>query len=516
MNLMKAMTTLSGLTFLSRIAGFIRDILSAAIMGAGPIADAFFVALKLPNFFRRVSAEGAFSVSFIPLYTQSLKKEGQEKAQYFALNSFYIMSAILGLLTVIFILCMPWVIYLIAPGFKDDPTRYKLALELSMITFPYLLCMSLSALLGGVLNSHGKFAPFAMAPILFNLTLISVLVLHIKGVFETAGHAMAWGVFAAGLIQLFWLIFCAYKNGFRFYIFRPKFDNKIQKLLKLMGPGVVGAGVMHINLIADLIIASFLKAGSISYLYYADRLQQLPIGIIGVAIGTALLPMLSASLNENKTQQAKSLYNRALEYSLLLGLPASIALLLIPIPLITVLFERGAFSAQDTVTCAAVLSFYALGLPAYLCTKVFSTVFWAQQDTKTPVKISIISTALNIVLSLIFVSYIGVPGIALGTSLAGGIQIVLYIFALKKNTYTEFSLDLQFKSNLPRIFFASIVMGLSVALLAKLLSSWLLAGLVYKILLVLALVLGGMLVYGLAVIGLGVLKIQDVRNFIRR
>ena len=338
MKLVKAMATVGGLTFASRIAGFLRDVLTAAFLGAGPISDAFFVALKLPNLFRRVTAEGAFSVSFVPIYSKTIEEDGEGAGDRFASNSFSIMVIALSLFTVLFMMAVPWVIELIAPGFKNDPERFPLSIELSRITFPYLLLVSLVALFGGVLNAHNRFAPFAAAPVIFNLVIVAALLFATPHL-PTAGHAMAWGISISGVIQLafMWFYVRRHKIHIRFKI--PEFTPRIKRLFKLMGPGVLGAGVMHINLFADMIIASLLQPGAISYLYYADRLNQLPLGVVGIAIGTALLPMLSRSLASGQQEESNDLFNRSLEYCFLLALPAAAALAIVPHRLITGLFE---------------------------------------------------------------------------------------------------------------------------------------------------------------------------------
>ena len=325
MKLLKAMATVAGLTGLSRIAGFIRDVLTASILGAGPMADAFFVALKLPNFFRRITAEGAFSVSFVPIYSAELAREGEESADYFANKTFSLMFwGLLGF-TVLAMLAMPVIINLIAPGFDDGSDRYTMAVSFSRITFPYLLLMSLTSLLGGVMNAHDRFGPFAVAPFLFNMALIGALLC--AGIFPSAGYALSWGVVAAGVLQFLLLYITARRwIGFKVKIVKPKITPRIKRLFKLMGPGVLGAGVVQINLFADMIIGSFLPTGSISYLYYADRLNQLPLSTVGIAVGTALLPMLSRAVGAGKKEEAENLFNRALEVPLFLGLPSAVAL----------------------------------------------------------------------------------------------------------------------------------------------------------------------------------------------
>lgn len=504
MNLFKAMATVGGLTGVSRIAGFVRDILTAAILGAGPVADAFFVALKLPNFFRRVTAEGAFSVSFVPVYGEKLERDGRAEADSFALNMFYIMSFWLGGLTLIAMWLMPWIIYAVAPGFSDDPVRYDLAVALSRITFPYLLFMSLTALLGGVLNALNKFAPFAFAPVLFNLSLIAALLS--SSLFQTAGHAMAWGVLAAGILQLLYLCVSAMRSGFTFRMMRPKIDADVRKVLRLMGPGVIGAGVMHINLFADLILASFLSAGSISYLYYADRLNQLPLGVVGIAVGTALLPMLSRAIARQDHTEGCRLFNRALEFCLLLALPAAAALAVMPDMLIGVLFERGAFTAEDTHISALVLMCYACGLPAYIATKVFSTAHWARQDTVTPVKISVVATIMNIALSIGFIQVIGVAGIALGTGLTGWVQFFAHIRALKGHPAAQF--DARFKRTWPRIVFSSVLMAALLYAGQRVLEQ--------NVVSLALLVTGGLLVYGLSSLATGAIKPEDLKKYLKR
>lgn len=510
MKLIKAMATVAGLTGLSRVFGFIRDILTAAILGAGPLADAFFVALKLPNFFRRVTAEGAFSVAFVPLYSETLEKDGEEAAATFASNAFMVMLSILSVVTLLVLAGMPYVISAITPGFHDDPERYGLATELSRITFPYLLLMSLTALLGGVLNARDRFAPFAFAPVIFNVCLIVALLS--AGYFESAGHALSYGVLFAGVLQFIWLFVAAKRAGAGIRLKRPEFTVRIRKVFKLMGPGMIGAGVMHINLFADMIIASFLASGSISYLYYADRLNQLPLGIVGIAVGTALLPMLSKALSAGRMDEGRHLFNRAMEVCLLLALPAAVALAVIPEALITVLFERGAFSAEDTKVTVLVLRCYAIGLPAYIAIKVFSTAHWSRQDTLTPVKISVVATIANIILSIILIWYMGVAGIALATGLAGWMQFVAHIDALKGHEAATF--DDRFKAALPRIVVATAIMAVVLYGALGLLAPYLYGGGAGAIVALGVLIALGLLTYGACVVISGAVKVHDLKKYL--
>ena len=511
MKLVNAMATVAGLTGISRILGFARDILTAAILGAGPVADAFFVALKLPNFFRRVTAEGAFSVAFVPIYSGTLEKEGPDKAGIFASNALAVMLLFLVPFTVLAILLMPYIIYVIAPGFAHDAIRYDLAVELSRITFPYLLMMSLTALLGGIMNAHDKFAPFASAPILFNLCIIIALVTFTP-VMETAGHAMSYGIAAAGITQLLWLIYNVKKSGIKIEIKKPEYTPNIKKLFKLMGPGVIGAGVMHINLFADLIIASLLSGGSISYLYYADRLNQLPLGMVGIAVGTALLPMLSKAISTNNKKETQHLFNRALEICLLLALPAAAALFVMPQTLIGALFERGAFTPADTLVAATVLKGYAIGLPAYIAVKVFSTAYWSQQDTMSPVKISIITTSLNIALSILLIWPFGVAGIAIATGLVGWFQLALLYRGLRGTDALQF--DERFKSVFSKIVLSTVIMGAVLLWMDNYFIEMAHGTELNKILRLIGLVLLGLIVYGASVIKTGAIKPEDLKKYL--
>ena len=518
MSLIKAMATVAGMTGLSRIAGFARDILTASILGAGPVADAFFVALKLPNLFRRVTGEGAFSVSFVPLYTEMLEQKGEEKADEFAGNALSIMAIGLSIFTALVMLAMPAVMLVIAPGFEDDPVRYPLAIELTRITFPYLLLMSMTALLGGVLNAHDRFAPFAIAPVLFNLTMIAFLLCSKFG-FETPGHALAWGVFTSGFLQCGVLWACIKRAKIPVTFRTPKFEVKIKKLLKLMGPGVIGAGVMHINLFADMIIASLLPAGSISYLYYADRLNQLPLGLVGIAVGTALLPMLSRAMAAKDWNKSNHLFNRGLEICFFLALPAAVGLFVASYPIVAALFEHGEFTHRDAVMTTAVLTAYALGMPAYVAVKVYSTAFWAKQDTVTPVKVAVACTLFNIfvALFLIYVGKAGVVGIAVATAMAGWLQLVLMSLYLRRRNDLHF--DAKLKKNFVKIVGSCAAMAVYLYGTKALIHGWYLgeaathAG---QIMAVAVLVGGGAAVYGAGVVLTGVVRLGDIKKYLRK
>lgn len=512
MKLLNAMATVAGLTGVSRILGFVRDILTAAILGAGPVADAFFVALKLPNLFRRVTAEGAFSVAFVPIYSELLEKQGQERASVFASNAFSVMILFLAPFSLLAMIAMPYIIYVIAPGFNDDPLRYNTAVELSRITFPYLLMMSITALFGGVLNAHHKFHPFASAPVFFNLCMIIALLFFTKFT-ETAGHALAWGIFVSGFVQFFWMVFFAKRLKIQIKFKKPEFTANIKKLFKLMGPGVIGAGVMHINLFADMIIASLLASGSISYLYYADRLNQLPLGMVGIAVGTALLPMLSRTIASGNHAQTKNLFNRALEVCLFLALPAGVALFVIPETLIGTLFERGKFTHADTLIAAQALMGYSIGLPAYVVAKVFQTGYWSQQNTISPVKISIFVALLNVALCLLLIQFMGVAGIAFATGSVAWVQLALLYKGLRKQE--NFQFDDRFKKVFFKIVLAALAMGGALLVADNYIATHSM-GELKKAIILAGLVTIGMFVYGLVIMATKAIAIGDLKKYLSR
>ncbi|MEZ5834204.1 MAG: murein biosynthesis integral membrane protein MurJ [Geminicoccaceae bacterium] len=432
MNIVRAAFTVGSFTALSRITGFVRDLLIAFMLGAGVAADAFFVSFKLANFLRRLFAEGAFNAGFVPLFSRTLEGEGREPARRFAEEALAVMTTVLLATVLLVEIFMPGFVRMIAHGFEPDGERFRLAVELSRITFPYLMMISLAALFSGVLNAIGRFAAAAFAPVLLNLVLISALMLsslHPDG----PAHALAWGVAVAGVLQLAWVVMAARRNGMALALKRPKITPRIRRLFALVVPGAIGAGVYQINLIVDIWFASGLAAGSISYLFYADRLNQLPLGIIGIAIGTALLPMLSRQLRAGQHQAAMATQNRSIELALLLTLPAAAALIAIGPQIIGVLFQRGAFSAADTAATAGALMAFATGLPAYVLIKVLAPGFFAREDTRTPVKVAAASLLVNILLITILIGPLRHVGIALATSISNWINVLLLGWLLHRS-----------------------------------------------------------------------------------
>ena len=463
-SLLGGFATVGGLTLVSRILGFARDILVARYLGAGLAADCFFVAFKLPNFFRRLFAEGAFAAAFVPLFSKALGREptaeSRRAAKAFAEDTLSVLLAVLLLFTALAETAMPWAMVALAPGFVDQPDKFALAVELTRITFPYLLLISLVALFSGVLNAVGRFAIPASAPILLNLVLIaSVLGFHDSELITA--RALAVGVSLAGIAQFLWLMAALRRAGFALRLPRPRLTPGVKRLLVIMMPVALGAGVMQVNLVFDIVLASFLPEGSLSWLFYADRLNQLPLGVIGIAVGTVLLPRLARSLSAGEDVEANQTHNRAIEFALLLTLPAAAALTILAPFLIRVLFEHGAFTAGDTAATARALVAFAAGLPAFVLVKVLAPGFFAREDTKTPVRFALAAMAVNVVLALGLIWPLAHVGLALATSLASWLNAGLLFAALLRRGHL--ALDSRLRRRLPRILAASGGMGLVLA-----------------------------------------------------
>ncbi|MEO5341667.1 MAG: murein biosynthesis integral membrane protein MurJ [Magnetococcus sp. MYC-9] len=433
--LMRAMGTISLFTLLSRIMGFIRDMVLAHSFGAGMGADAFFVAFKLPNFLRRLFAEGAFNTAFIPIFSDYLARGDQQATREAAQAIFTALATVLLVVVAIGQLFTPYVVYIAAPGFADQPEKFQLTVELTRVTFPYILFISLVALAGGILNSFNKFALPAFNPVLLNLTLIFgalVLAPHL----EQPTMGLAIGVFLGGAIQLLLLLPALKRIGipFRFRwqaLRRSTRHPAIPRLLTLMGPSVLGVSVAQINLLVDLFIASWLPAGSISYLYYADRLVEFPLGLIGIALGTAILPSFSARAARDDREGLRHDLEFALRLVLLINIPATVGLILLREPILAMLFERGAFSPETTQLTAQALLAYALGLSAFSAIKVSAPVFYALKDTRTPVRVAIICMLSNILFSLLLILPLQHAGLALATTLSAFLNAGLLLYHLR-------------------------------------------------------------------------------------
>lgn len=431
MNLLRSAAVIGVYTLLSRILGFVRDLLIAATLGAGPIADAFFVAFRLPNLFRRLFAEGAFNAAFAPLFAEALTKDGAPAAKRMAEDALAIVLILAVLLTALAEISMPLLVAALAPGFLDNPEQFQRTVEMARITFPYLGLMTLTALGGAVLNGIGKFWAAAAAPILLNLIAITAMLAFVD-IGKTPGHTLAAAVAIAGIAQLAMIIFVAKRAGFDLHLRLPRLTPGVKRLGKLMGPGVLAAGATQINLVVGSQLASLLSAGAISHLYYADRVYQLPLGVIGVGLGVALLPKISREAQAGDHVAANASLDNAIALSLWLTLPAAAAALAIPDALVTALFERGAFTAADTAATAAALTAYAAGLPAFVLTKTLTPAFFARADTKTPAWAAGASVALNIVLGVALMWQFGHVGLALATTLAAWMQVIWLSISLAR------------------------------------------------------------------------------------
>ena len=424
MSILKSVAIFGGFTMISRILGFARDILMAAVLGAGALTDCFVVAFKLPNFFRRLFAEGAFSASFVPMFSITLEQGGRQKALQFAEEAFVFLAVGLFLLVGLVEFFTPALVYIMANGFTDDQEKFNLAVTLTRFTFPFIFFVSLVSLLAGVLNSLGRFAETAAMPIILNMCLIISLMFG-EHIMETPAHILSVAISVAGFIQLVLLYWVCQKAGYRIKIRRPKLTPRIKKLLIIMGPAALGAGVIQLNLLLDMIIASHLPDASMSYLYYADRLNQLPIGVIGVALGTVLLPFLSRSIANGDEAQVMKSQNQAIELCLFFTIPAAVAFLVIPFDLVGVLFERSNFSPEATIQTSLTLAAYATGLPAYVLAKVFVTGYFARGDTKSPLKFAVVCLIINVALNIILMQYFVHVGLAIATSISAWVNVLM-------------------------------------------------------------------------------------------
>lgn len=497
--MIRGILTVGGWTMVSRVLGFARDMLIASHLGAGLVADAFFVALRLPNLFRRLFGEGAFNAAFIPQFTALHAREGIGPARAFASKAFAFMASTLGGLTVLGLILMPAIVSGLAPGFVTVDGKFDLAVSLSRITFPYLPLICLAALLVGILNALERFGIAAASYVLFNVGTIAAL-LGLTPFVATGGHALAWGVLAAGVLQLAVLWIACARVGAAPVPTLPTLTPRLRQLLRKMGPGVVGGGITQINLAVDVVIASLLPAGTVSVLYYADRIQQLPLGVIGSAIGTALLPALSRQLAAGQDERAMDTQNRAIEYALLLTLPAAVALMVIPWPIIWTLFGRGAFDPAAARLTAQALAIYAIGLPTFVIIKVLAPGFFARGDTTTPVIIASVMVGVHLALNLAFMAPLGHLGPPLATSLVSIITVVWFAIVLRRRGHLRF--DRRLLSRCARMLPPLTAMGL-VLWACGVWGYDALAGGVGRPLALAALTVAGLAIYGLGLWAMG-------------
>lgn len=526
--LMAGFVTVGVWTLASRILGFARDILIAAYMGTGPVTEAFFVAFSLPNLFRRFFAEGAFNTAFVPMFSKRL--EAGDNPLGFARDAFAGLATVLIVLTLVAQLAMPWFVLAMAGGFAGD-VRFELAVDFGRIAFGYILFISLAALLSGMLNSMGRFAVAAAAPILLNLVLITVLILSQTDLLAGAaidvasaapdddltglrhGTALAWGVLLAGVAQMALVWVAAKRAGFAVVPRLPRLTPEMRQLAMIMLPAMLAGGVVQINLLVGRQVGSFFD-GAIVWMSLADRLYQLPLGVVGIAIGVVLLPDLSRRLRAEDAVGGRHALSRAGEVCLALTVPAAVALCVIPTPLVSVLFERGAFTADDTVQTALALAAYGLGLPAFVLQKVLQPLYFAREDTRSPFRFALVAMVVNAVAAIGLSFVIGFVGAAIATSLAAWTMVWLLLRG-KRSMGEVATFDDRYRARLGLIILAAMLMGVFLVVMATLLMPFLgMDGWRYPALAIL--VIGGLIVYGLCGQALGAFRIRDFRDALRR
>ena len=459
MSLVKKFATVASGTLMSCVFGFTREMLMAAALGTGPIADAFNAAFRFPNTFRRLFAEGAFNAAFVPLFAKEIEANGLDGARRFSEEVFGVLFTVLLSLTILMELTMPLIVrFIIAPGFVEDALKFDNTVSMAIIMFPYLACMSLAAMMSGMLNSLHRYFAAAVAPVFLNVILIGVLgYAWLKGHDGTkVGYALSWGVMVSGVVQLA-IVWLAVRNagisiGFR----RPHLTANVKRLLVLALPAAVTGGITQINLLINTNIASA-KSGAISSLAYADRIYQLPLGVVGIAVATVLLPELARALRSGNLKEAGSLQNRSVEFTLFLTLPAAAALLVMSEPIVRMLYERGNFSTASTHTVGNILAIYGLGLPAFVLIKAFLPGFFAREDTRTPMIFAIIAVIVNVTLALTLFPIMAETGIATAEVVAGWTNALLLFGTLVWRGH--WGRDIPLLTRIPRLILAAGLMG---------------------------------------------------------
>lgn len=494
MSLFKSIATFGGFTFISRITGFVRDMVLANLLGAGMVSDAFFVSFKLPNLFRSLFAEGAFSSAFVPIFSQKLIADGKKKSIFFASQAISILVFFLLAFVVFFEIFMPYVVDFLAPGFADDEGKIALAVSLCRITFPFLLFISIVSFQAGILNSFEKFAAPAAAPIILNLVMIVSAFVFVP-FSPTPAHGFAFGITVAGFLEILWLSYFLNRQNIiiKPYLHIKKImrNSEIKILFKRIAPGVVGAGIYQINMVVDTILVSLVGTGAISWLYYANRLQQLPLGVIGAAISVALLPILSKQLKSADAGQSRHTQDKAVEYGALLSFPAAALLIVLAQPVVNILFEHGRFTSEDTLLTSKAVIAYAIGLPCYVLVKALMPNFFARGDTVTPVKFSFVVFMANLLFNLLLMRPFGHVGIAAATTIAAFVSLFQYLYGLHKRGFWHISKPLLHK--ICKIIICSVLMGLVVSAAEMCLGSWLMYNTLIKLC-----ILGGLGIFGLA------------------
>lgn len=519
MKLARSLGSIGGLTLASRVLALVRDSLQATFVGASFASDAFLVAFRLPNMFRAFFAEGAFSSAFIPLFNRKVGENQGElgPALAFAERALAVLFVFLAAMTAVMLAAAWPLTWGLAGGFsKQSPSaeQFAFAVELSRITIPYLMLISLASLLGGILNSLDKFWVNAAAPILLNIAMVAAL-LFFHGTPEQTARAQAIAVPVGGLLQLGWLWLACRRSGVSLRLRRPRLDPEIRRLLKLILPAAAGAGAVQINLIVSTALAGALLAeGSISYIYYADRLNQLPLGMIGIGLGTILLPTISKLLGAKRDAEAMETQNRGIELALFLTLPATIAFVVAAEPIVRGLFQHGQFTAEDTRNCALALAAFSVGLPSYVLVKVLTPGFFAREDTKTPMRFATISVGVNLALNLALIPYLKHVGPPLATAIASTVNVWMLYRALGKRGH--FAADAQLKRRIPRLTLAAILMGGALYAGEQLLDPYLTGTILMRFASLSVLVGAGAAIYVVACFVTRAYRLGDIKALIRR
>jgi len=504
MNLIKSTGTFSFFTIISRLLGYVRDILIAVFLGAGPLADAFFVAFRIPNTFRRLFSEGTFNAAFVPSYSSVL--DNKKKSQKFANNIFTLLTIGLFFLVLVIEIMMPIFVFLIAPGFEGDYQKMELAITLTRITFPFLMFISLASFFSAILNSHNKFAVASAAPIILNILLIGVLLFG-KILNDELVYYLSYAVTISGLLQLIFLYFFVKKYFSPKINLSFKIDNKVKLFFKKLLPSIFSSGVTQINILVGTIIASF-QASAVSYLYYADRIYQINLAIAGIAIGTVILPQLSKHVQGNKKDKINLIQNKALELSLFLSIPAALALLIASEEIISSLFGYGSFNELSVINSAKALFYFAIGLPAFSLIKVFSAFFFARHNTKVPFYISLTSVLLNVFISVVFFKEVGFIIIPIATTISSWFNaILLFIFLKIKDL---FSFNLVFLNRFVKILLASVLMGIFFRYVIHFFNDNLLYEASFKAIYLIGAVVSGLIFYLLIAILIKAFKKSDI------
>lgn len=514
MNLLKTLFTVGSMTFASRLLGFVRDTLIARVFGAGALTDAFIVAFRIPNFLRRISAEGAFSQAFVPILAEYKQKRTQGETKALINHVATLLGLFLVVLSILGMLAAPWVVQVTAPGFAADATKFELTVDLLRVTFPYILFISLVSLAGGVLNTYGNFATPAFTPVWLNVSFI-VAMLFVAPYFDNSIRVLAWAVFVGGVLQLLYQLPYLSKLGLMPRIDLNLHDEGVWRILKLMGPAIFGVSVAQISILINTVIASYLVSGSVSWLYFADRLMEFPTGLLGVALGTILLPSLSKSVADKNDGEYSHLLDWGLRLTFMLALPAAVALAVLAVPLVTSLFMYGAFTAHDVTMTQVALMAYSFGLLGLILVKVLAPAFYSRQDIKTPVKIALFTLVITQLMNILFVFILDFKefkhaGLALAIGLGACVNASLLFYQLRKRSL--YQPQAGWTLFMFKLVLAVVVMAVTLHLVAGADALWFNYGLFEKMLRVLGLLCIGVLVYFVMLWSMGI-RVQD---FIRR